>query len=459
MRKLIGENKVLMAILVAATAGCGSLVWSSISARQIAAQSPQSETEGSPALAVRVLTVLPTPGGSSRQTTLPCAAHWHDYSHLYAKASGYLAELKVDIGSHVKQGERLARVDVPELEQDVALAEATLEHAQAAVQQGEARRKAAAAEQRAAAAACTKAEADIERWAAECSFREKEHRRFQELLQSESVQGALVDEKLFQWQSVQAAKRSAESAVLNAREQASAAAARVELAEADLGVVKAQAKIAQEGVEKARMYASFATIVSPYDGVITARNFHKGDFIRAADKGTERPLLVVGRTDMMRVVVQIPDREVPFAHVNDPVTIEFDALPGKPVQATLSRIAHSEDATTRTMRAEVDVPNPDGVILDQMYGRMHIVFEPAANTLRLPSVCLVGDLGQGRSQVLVVRDGKARLQPVAVGAHDGVSCEILDGLKPDDRVIIRPPANLTEGTTVEATPDPNAGRS
>lgn len=448
--------------LLLAVAGGSFVVWSSLNAAQpdrrtsLPATDEEAVTLG---LKMRVLTVNPTVGGAIRQTSLPCSAHWHDYADLYAKVSGYLSELQVDIGSRVRQGDLLAKIDVPELDQDVALAEATLEHSLAAVEQAEARKKSAAAEQRAAEAMCVKAEADIERWTAECSFREKEYRRFQELNKSDSVHRALVDEKLFQWQSVQAAHRSAESAVLTAREQAAAAAARVELAVADLGVAKAQAKIAKAGVDKARVYASFASITSPYDGVVTARNFHRGEFIRAADKGAGRSLLMVGRTDLIRVVVQIPDREVPYAHVGDPVTIEFDALPGKTFEAKLSRIAFSEDITTRTMRAEVDLANNEGLILDQMYGRMRIVLEPAANTLTLPSVCLVGDLGQGKAQAFVVRDGVARLQSLVVGAHNGVSCEVLDGLQPSDDIVIRPPANLTEGTIVDAKADPAAATS
>lgn len=465
MTTVIRNNKWTISLLLSAiTAGAGLWIWSSFGAAN-AAPPEQAATKRisnpvpAAANSIRVLTVQPSTGGTPRQTSLPCAAHWHDYANLYAKVSGYLGELHVDIGSRVKQGQVLAKIDVPELDQDVAVAQATLEHTQAAVHQTQARKKSAIAEQRAAEAAVVKSQSDVERWTAECTFREKEHSRFQALNKTDSVQQALVDEKLFQWQSAQAGMRAAESAVLTAREQASAAAARVELAEADLGVAKAQAKIAQTHLDKAHLYASFSSIVCPYDGVVTARSFHRGDFIRAADKGSERPLLMVGRTDLIRVVVQIPDREVPYAHVGDPVVIEFDALPQHKFEAKLSRIAYSEDIATRTMRAEVDLPNQEGMILDQMYGRMHIVLEPAADSLTVPSVCLVGNLERGRSQVFVVREGVARLQTVSVGAHDGVSCEILEGLQLSDAVIIRPPANLTEGTAVEAQPATAAGRS
>ncbi len=456
--QIVTQKKWITGLLVATAAGA-SVVWSSLNAAQPTPTTPKPVPENEPrsATAVRVLTIHPSTKGTTRQTSLPCSAHWHDYASLCAKASGYLGDLQVDIGSRVKQGQILARIDVPELEQDVAVAEATLAHSLASVHQVEARKKSVIADQRAAEAAVLKAQSDVERWTAECTFREKEYRRFQELNRSDSVHKALVDEKLFQLQSVQAGQQAANSAVLAVREQAAAATARVELAEADLLVAKAQTKIGQTHLEKARLYASFSSIVSPYDGVVTSRNFHRGDFIRAADKGTERPLLMVGRTDLIRVVVHIPDREVPYAHTGDPVTIEFDALPGRKFESTLSRIAFSEDTTTRTMRAEVDLPNAEGTILDQMYGRMQIVLEPANGSLTVPSVCLVGNLAAGRGQVFIVRDGDVHLQPVAVGAHDGVSCEVLEGLTPKDQVVIRPSANLTEGTHVDAQPDSSRG--
>ncbi len=463
MVTVIRNNRWVSGLLVVAlVVGAWSWFKSSVNAAQLGEQTTESPAENARqnTTAVRVLTIFPATGGTSRQTSLPCSAHWHDYSSLCSKVSGYLGEeLSVDIGSRVKRGEVLAKIDVPELDQDVSVAEATLAHTLATVDQAEARKKSAIAEQRASEAAVVKAQTDVERWTAETTFREKEHRRFAELNRTDSVQRALVDEKLFQLQSVQAGQRAAESAVLSAREQAAAAAARVELAEADLLVSKAQAKISEANLDKAKLYASFSSIVAPYDGVITARHFHKGDFIRAADKGNERPLLMIGRTDLIRVVVQIPDREVPYAHAGDPVTIEFDALPEQTFQAKLSRIAFSEDTATRTMRAEVDLPNEEGRILDQMYGRMQIVLEPAGNTLKIPSTCLVGNLALGSGQVFVANDRVVRLQPVSVGAHDGVSCEILSGLKPTDQVVIRPPANLTEGTPIDAQPSADLSQS
>ncbi len=73
--------------------------------------------------------------------------------------------------------------------------------------------------------------------------------------------------------------------------------------------------------------ADYTKITSPYDGVITLRSFHRGDFIRSASEGGGVPLLAVARTDLMRVVIPVPDREVPFTNKKDKATIVLDALP------------------------------------------------------------------------------------------------------------------------------------
>jgi len=438
-------------------AGCGGLL--SLKLMTTHAAPPATASEGqrseendpqtpSSALAVRVAAIAPQTGGVVRTTKLPCSAYWHDSAKLVAKVSGYLDQLNVDIGSRVKTGDLLATIDVPELEEDVILANADLNYQLAAVTQVEARKKSAIAEHHAAEAAVVKAEADVERWTAEITFRQKEYRRLQALSATSTVQEAVVDEKLFQLQSVQAAKRSAETVILTAREQAAAAAARVELADADLAVARMQTQISEARLKKAKLFASFAKIVSPYDGVVTSRKYHPGEFIRAADKAVGEPILTVGRTDLIRVVVHIPDREVPYTNPGDPVVIEFDTLPGHQFEGKLTRIAYSEDIRTRTMRAEVDLPNTENLIVDQMYGQIEIQLQAASKTLSLPSVCLVGDLKDGKGNVFIVKDGVVHLQPVSVGLHDGIRVEILDGLSPQDLVIVRPPAGLSEGTAV-----------
>jgi RND family efflux transporter MFP subunit len=157
----------------------------------------------------------------------------------------------------------------------------------------------------------------------------------------------------------------------------------------------------------------------------------------------------VERTDRMRVAVQIPDRDVPYADPGDPATVEIDALPGRKFDARISRIANSEDTQTRLMRVEIDLLNPTGQIRKGMYGRVTIVLDSSSDRLSVPSSALAGKAEDGQVAVFVVRGGKAVLVPVRVGADNGLRVEVMSGLTARDAVVQRPPVSLRDGTDVE----------
>ena len=195
-------------------------------------------------------------------------------------------------------------------------------------------------------------------------------------------------------------------------------------AKADLGVTEVE-------LAKSQVMLNYTVIISPYTGLVTKRNFHVGDFIKSADQGGIIPLLAVERTDLMRVVVQIPDRDVPYVRKNAPAVVEIDALPDRTFESKdglkigVSRWADAEDPTTRTMRTEIDVPNPLGVLAHGMYGRVSITLNNGtANALRVPSSApRLGKSAGGRSSVRAVRDGKVHLVAVRYGVDNGIDAE------------------------------------
>jgi RND family efflux transporter MFP subunit len=217
---------------------------------------------------------------------------------------------------------------------------------------------------------------------------------------------------------------------------------------------KAKVRVASANVAKAQVFVDYTKIVSPYDGVVTKRTYHVGDFIRAADQGGSVPLLTVARTDLMRVIVQVPERDVPYTNVGDPAIIELTALGGTKLQAKVSRIANSEDRATRTMRTEIDVPNPSNRLRDGMFGKVTIIVDEGKSGLTIPSSSLVTNPKTKKDSVFVVRDGKARLVPVVVGQDNGPRTEIESGLSAQDQVIVNPHAELTDGAAVEVEPAP-----
>ena len=101
------------------------------------------------------------------------------------------------------------------------------------------------------------------------------------------------------------------------------------------------------------------------------------------------------------------------------------------------------------MRVEIDLPNPDGVLRDGMFGRADILLEKIIKNLTVPSSCLIDRNGKGEGAVLVVRDGKVHRVAVRVGMDTGLRAEIVNGLAEDDQVILQPDASIAEGTKVQ----------
>jgi len=441
--------------LCVGTGGSAYLAWGFFTQTAEAQQSNQGECEGedappSPRLP-RLDVVRPVKCLMDRTTVQPGTVQAYEAVRLYAEVPGYLKSQTVDIGDRVKRGQVLATVDVPELEKQVKRCSAILDQTQSKVRVMNARVSCARAELEVAKVSIVKFEAAAASATANRSLREKQLRRYQELLASRSIEEKLVDEKEEARDAAVEAERAARAAILTAKAQVVAEEAKVQQALADVADSEAAVRVAQAELERAEVLVKFATIVSPYDGVITQRNFFPGDFVRAAAESGQ-PLFTVERTDQMRVIVQVPDRDVPYADPGDPATVEIDALPGQKIQAKISRIAGSEDAQTRLMRVEIDLPNPAGKIRKGMYGRVTILLDKSSDLLSLPTTALARRVEDGKSSVFVVRDGKARLTPVKIGTDNGLRVEILSGLKETDQVVLHPPVNLTSGASVQPVP-------
>lgn len=396
---------------------------------------------------IHVQVVHPRRSVMERTTTQPGSVQAYESVHLYAGVSGYLKTQAVDIGDRIKRGQTLATVDVPELEKQVQRYRSGVERARAQVLQMKARVSSAKADLEAAQASVPQAEATAKSKAAELRFREKQLKRMTDLLALKSVDERLVDEKMEQRDAAWEAEISARESVNSARARVAASAAKIQQAEADVAEAEAEVKVAQADLEKEETIVKFATIVAPFDGVVTQRNFFVGDFVRAASEGTHLPLLTVQRTDRMRVVVQIPDRDVAYADPGDPATLEIDALPGQKLTAKISRVSQSEDPSTRLMHVEIDLPNPTGRIRNGMYGRVTILLDKMEG-LVIPCSCLVGKPQEGKGNVFVVRDGHASLTPVRISGDNGLHVGVLSGLKADEAVIAHPSADISDGVAV-----------
>ena len=405
----------------------------------------------------QVKVVKPRPGGMGRSTLQPGSIHAFEFEEIFAKVSGYLVQQKVDIGSRVKKGDLLAQIDAPELLKEEQHAAANLEQAKAQVRQMEAHVNAAKADLKAAQMLVLQREAEVLRSKSNLEFRKKQYERIYELAKTyKSVDEKLVDEQFEQLEAARSWRDAAVAAVNTAHADVEAKKAKVTQAEADLSAATANVDVARATLEKAAVFVNFTKIRSHYDGVVTRRYFHNGDFIRAADKSGTTPIFTVQRTDLMRLIVQIPDSDVPFCDAGDPVDLFISTLPGEIFpKLKVSRVANSQDERSRTMRMEVDIPNKGGLLRDGMYGEVTVHLQgPRKDALTIPSSCL--HQAQGKWYVHAVRAGAAYTVPVKIGQDNGHFAEVLSGLKADDLVVTEQARTFADGTPLRAIEDESA---
>ncbi|MFO0937764.1 MAG: efflux RND transporter periplasmic adaptor subunit [Gemmataceae bacterium] len=456
-------------VIVFLAAGSGLAYWSLNQPGQrhfepsvATAAEPQLPAATSSDVAVEV--IHPLAGGIKRLCIQPGTVEPYESADLYAKASGFLVDQPVDIGSHVKKGDVLARISVPEYVKQVQRDQAKVKDAAAKVKQMEAHLASSIAESKAMDASITLAKVIVRAKTAYRQYREKQLTRYRELAKDKAIEARVIDEQEDFYLSAFESENAAKEGVSTAVERAAAAKSKIDQARADLDEAKAGVEVALAELEHSQVLLDYTTIKSPYTGVVTKRSFHIGDFIKSADQGGIVPLLTVERTDLMRVVIQVPDRDVPYVHVGAPAAIEIDALPGIVFQTSgsqkvgVARWADAEDSQSRTMRTEVDVPNPNGKIRRGMYGRATLTLsEGVPQAVRVPSAALFGKAEDGRGTVRIVRNKHVHLIPVHFASDNGVEVEIVAGLTVSDQVIVRANGPLEEGTSVTFEERPQTG--
>jgi HlyD family secretion protein len=405
------------------------------------------EGESVQTLTPRVTVVHPKPGGIARTIEQPAIMHAFESVDLYAMISGYLKTQNVDIGSTIRKDEILAEINVPRHTKDFEEAGALVAQAKAQINQAQARIKVARAQSEAAAAFEKVAESDLDRLTARRQFAEKQYARVNGLVAEHAITKLAADEQTSDLAAASAAERTGSAEILSAKAKVFAADAAIDQAQADAEEAKASLGVAQARLDRSKANLDYAKITAPFDGVVTHRAFHLGALIRSAEEGGQQPLLTVKRTDLMRVVVLVPDNDVVLTRVGDKAVVSVDALGGRLFTGTLARIARSEDAE-RMMRVEIDLPNPDGILCDGMYGTASISLDQDAKTLAVPAACVVEHTGRSGGVVYVVRDGVVKRTEVRLGGDNGTYAEIRSGIKPDDSIVLPSGIPLEDGMRI-----------
>jgi multidrug efflux pump subunit AcrA (membrane-fusion protein) len=389
---------------------------------------------------VAVQVMKPWPGGLDAVTRQPCTVQAFESVLLHAAVSGYLQKQTVDIGDRVKKAELLAEIDAPLLTLDAKRAALAVKRAQAKVEEAEAQVHAAKAEALAAEKVVQQRQAEVVNAKAKATFSQRQLERFKELEKRKTVEATLVQEKEQSLEAARALVAAAMASLENAQAYVKVKQSEMARAGARLKIAQANQDVVQVALKKAQVLVEYSNIKAPFDGIVSQRSLHVGDFVRAAtDSGAPVPLLTVQRTDLFRAVVQIPDRAVPYCDPGNPAQVEIDALPGKKFSAKVSRVGGAVDPTTRLMRVEIDIPNPKAMLRPGMYGTATILLRKASpQALRVPASSLIRMHPSDRPALYIVRNDKAYLTPVQTGTDDGKEVEVLSGLNPGDRVVIDP---------------------
>src|SRR5712671_2534278 len=315
---------------------------------------------------------------------------------LFAKVSGYLSDVRVDIGDHVKAGQVLAVIDVPEMKQELAEAEAQLESKKSSL---------------------------------ESARRQLDHNKA-----NLALQNALAKDR----------DQLGEGRGFISDRTLDQVHANADIAKADLGVAEAnrdlaasQVDVGAATVEKIKTLLAYTQIVAPFDGVVARRQVNRGDLVQAATATRTTPsagsLFTVQRIDTIRVFCDVPENDVPHLHVGDPAIVKPSGFDGKPFIGKVTRFSLRLDPETRNMRTEIDLPNPKERLYPGTYAEVSLEMNRHPDALTVPTAA-VGSDGDGNF-VYTVTDSRITRLAVKTDLTDNGRIEVTAGLSEETPVV------------------------
>lgn len=382
----LSPTRVATFAAVAAAVFAAAFVFGWLPRRQARAslESAAAMTDGMP----RVEVVTPKVGSSDRALTLPGSVTPLQETVVYARANGYVRKWLVDIGDSVKDGQVLAELDTPDLDQQIDQARAQVAQAQAAIVQAKANR----------------------------DFSSLSYERYKTL----TAQGLSAPQDLDQ--------RKAQAAV----------------DEANVTVSQANATAQEANLRHLLQLKAFAHVTAPFAGKVTARMIEIGTLVTA---GNATPLYKIAAMDPARVFVQVPQDVAPGVQAGQSARVTVREYPGRVFQGTVTRAADELDPSSRTMNTEVRVPNGDGALIAGMYADVAMTLPLAHRVVEIPATALVND-AKGTRVVTVDPEDHAHVVSVVVEQDNGATLDIASGLTGSERVVKLGTAEIADGERV-----------
>src|SRR5881296_2603394 len=215
---------------------------------------------------------------------------------------------------------------------------------------------------------------------------------------------------------------------------------------------KGKLDVAKASLERTETLLGFAKITAPFSGVITKRMVDPGAFIPAATAGSAaQNAAIVTLTDFNRVRVQVavPELETSLVATDQPVKLTVDGLPGRGFDGKVTRFSYTLDEASKTMLAEIELPNPKLELRPGMYAIVKIGIERKEDALLVPVDALVAE--RAGAFVFTVMDNKAKKTRVQAGFNDGTNVEIVSGVKAEQVVILVGKRVLIDGQVIKAS--------
>src|SRR5229473_3114418 len=375
------------AVLVLAAGFLAGYLPRRLSRTKLAAATPAAP------VAPRAAVVKAVAVDAGRLLTLPASLAANQQTLVYARASGYVNRWLVDIGDRVEKGQLLVQLDTPELDKQLAQARASRSQTIAALAQAEANREYAYVTAR------------------------REAALFARLLISAQEND----------------QAQTQAAVWNATVKAA----------------KANVAAQRANVGQLEQLVSFGKVYAPYDGTITRRLVDVGTLVNAGAGTSAAALFEIASTDPMEAFVDVPQVFAPSVRVGAEAKIAVRNFRGRVFTGRVTRTAGALDPASRTLRTEVDLPNPNGELLAGMYVDVSLDVAVSHQVVRVPSSAIIAD-SRGVHVAVVDGTGKVQLVAVTTGLDNGTTIDVVAGLSGGEQVITAPPGGVTDGMQVQA---------
>jgi RND family efflux transporter MFP subunit len=345
----------------------------------------------------RVTVVVVQRMASSAERVLPGNSLPLLEASIYARTTGYLKTRLVDIGDRVQEGQLLAEISAPDIDDQLAQAKANVEQSRATLK----------------------------------------------LNQANAVLAKIVLDRYYRIQ-----KDSAGAIAVQLIDEQEAT---VHMTAASVENAQASIKVNEALVQRFTDLQRFQKIVAPFPGVITARNVDPGDLISADTPNTTKELFHLMRTDVLRVFVNVPQAFATGINVGQSASVYLRDDPAKQFPGKVTRTANALDVNTRTLLTEVDVPNPDDVLRPGMYLQVKFVYDRNIMPVMIPAAALATRHSAPRVAVV---DAQHRVQyrTVQLGRDFGAEIAVIAGLNAGETVVVHPGDDLPEGAVVDAVP-------